>query len=70
MAGQYMESEVIESGPYFVELAQNVYQTGNDATMKFRHGTSKANCEAASWGLYTGVFKSLGFVQIRLEVSA
>lgn len=66
-AGEYMESEVVETGAYSVSLFQNEYQTGDTVAIKYRHGSSKANCEAAAWAAYIAPFISDGYVQIRLE---
>ena len=65
--GEYMESEVIVTGTLTVELLQNNYAAGDDVLLRYRHGASEAACLAASWTNYTGVFDSLGYVQVRLE---
>jgi hypothetical protein len=66
-SGEYMESEVVNTGTNLYEIDQNVYQAGDDVTIKFRHGATEAACLAAAYGNYTVPFDSLGFVQIRLE---
>ena len=67
-AGEYMESEVIETGVVTVELLQNNYDiTGDDVLLRYRHGNSEANCLLAAWNDYVAPFVSLGFVQVRLE---
>lgn len=66
-SGEYMESEVVNTGANLYEIDQNVYQAGDDVTVKFRHGATEAACLAAAFGAYVAPFDSLGFVQIRLE---
>jgi hypothetical protein len=68
-SGEYMESEVVETGALTIELLQNNYQAGDTVTLKYRHGVSGVACQAAGWNSYTGVFVSLGFVQVRIEVA-
>jgi hypothetical protein len=66
-SGEYMVSELVNSGPYTVTLVQNKYDgTGDDVTMHYRHGATEADCLDASYLLYTGSFTSLGIVQTRL----
>lgn len=67
--GEYLESEIVETGAVDVEIAQNVYAVGDTVLLKYRHGNSVANCLAASWNNYTIAFTSLGYVQIRMEAS-
>jgi len=65
--GEYMISEVVNTGAYTVSLFQNLYDvTGDDVDLDYRHGNTKAACEAAGWNDYTVPFTSLGYVQIRL----
>lgn len=66
-AGEYMESEVIQTGTVNVWLGQNVYQAGDNVAMFYRHGNTEAACLLAVWNAYVGIFASLGYVQIRLE---
>lgn len=69
-AGEYMESNVVETGTLTVEILQNLYDvSGDNVVLKYRHGDSQANCLAAGWNLYTVPFMSLGFVQVRLEAT-
>ena len=62
-----MVSEVINTGALTMELLQNVYVSGDDVFLKYRHGSSASACEVASWNDYTVPFMSLGFVQVRIE---
>jgi len=66
-AGEYMVGEVVDTGTQTVELLQNEYAVGDDVTLEYRHGATRAACEAAGWNAYTVPFASLGFVQVRLE---
>ncbi len=66
-AGEYMESEVVETGTSTVELLQNNYQAGDTVLLRYRDGATEAACLAASWTNYTVPFDSAGFVQVRLE---
>ena len=65
--GEYMVSEVVNTGVRTVELLQNNYDiTGDDVNLDYRHGATEVACEAAAWNDYSVPFVSLGFVQIRL----
>lgn len=66
--GQYMVSEVVETGIQNVELLQNNYASGDTVTLQYRHGATQVACEAADWNDYTVPFISLGYVQVRIEV--
>lgn len=67
-AGEYMESEVVNTGIKTVELDQNHYDiTGDTVKLEYRHGATIVDCEAAGWNDYTIPFLSLGFVQVRIE---
>jgi hypothetical protein len=67
-AGEYMESEVVNTGVKFVELLQNNYDiTGDDVLLKYRHGATEVACLASAWNNYTVPFLSLGYVQVRIE---
>lgn len=65
--GQYMYSEVVNTGGIYVELLQNVYASGDTVTLQYRHGITQTACEAASWNAYSGQFISLGYMQVRIE---
>jgi hypothetical protein len=67
--GEYMVSEVFQTGANIIVILQNEYSQGDYAVLKYRHGTTQSACEAASWNLYSGQFASLGYVQIRLEAT-
>lgn len=66
-AGEFMESEIIETGTESIELLQNVYAAGDEVLIKYRHGATVEDCEAATWIIYSTSFDSLGFVQVRIE---
>lgn len=66
--GEYMESEVVNTGVQTVELLQNNYDPGGDTILlRYRHGNSQANCLLAAWNNYVAPFVSLGYVQVRIE---
>lgn len=68
--GEYMESEVVNTGIINTELLQNDYDgSGDNVVLKYRHGDTEENCLGASWTIYTISFESLGYVQIRLEAT-
>jgi hypothetical protein len=63
-----MEGEIVDTGTYTVTIYQNKYDvSGDDVTLRYRHGATPAACLAASWNDYTVPFTSLGYVQLRLE---
>lgn len=66
-SGEYMESEIVHTGEYTVELLQNNYKVGNDVQLRYRHADSQANCLLAGWQDYAAPFDSDGYVQIRLD---
>ena len=61
-----MISEIVNTGAIEVEILQNNYASGDDVTLEYRHGATKAACLAASWNSYTAHFTSLGYVQVRV----
>lgn len=66
-SGEYMISEVVETGVIEVTLLQNNYGSGDTVLLQYRHGASISDCQSASWNTYTVPFISLGFVQVRVE---
>ena len=63
-----MVSEAIDTDTLTVALFQNTYDpTGDDVTLKYRHGATEGACLAAGWNAYTVPFVSLGYVQIQIE---
>lgn len=66
-SGEYMESEIVETGAGLYEIDQNYYKAGDNVTLKYKHGATQAACDAAEFGAYSAPFDSLGFVQIRVE---
>jgi len=65
-AGEYMISEMVNTGVITCELLQNEYAVGDDVTLEYRDGATAAACNAAAWGAYAAPFESLGYVQIRV----
>lgn len=68
--GEYMNGEVVITGVSKVQLLQNVYKSASTVTLKYRHGATEVACLAADWNTYTGIFTSLGYVQVRVEATA
>jgi hypothetical protein len=65
-AGEYMISEMVNTGVITCQLLQNEYAVGDDVTLEYRDGATAAACNVADWVEYTIPFESLGYVQIRL----
>jgi hypothetical protein len=61
-----MISEVVEIA-CLVEIATNVYATGDSVAVFYRHGATEGACLDANWIAYTVPFDSLGYIQVRLE---
>ena len=67
-SGEYMESDIVNTGTVYVEVLQNNYDVlGDDVTLSYRHGATPNACAAAGWNSYTVPFSSLGYVQVRLD---
>lgn len=70
-AGEYMESEVVNSGSETITVTKDKYGSGGmgtaGITVKYRTGATVAVCEAASWTAYSTPFSSLGYFQVRVE---
>lgn len=64
-----MESEVVNTGSYIVNLYQNQYLYGDTIVLKYRTAATEGACLAAEWVVYTGFFISLGYTQVRVEVT-
>ena len=65
-AGEWMISEVVDTGATTVTLQLNKYAAGDAVTIEYRHGATEVACLSAVWNAYAAPFASLGFVQIRL----
>lgn len=66
--GQYVESEVINIEAGLKEINLDDYQSGSGAVIvKYKDGSSVANCEADTWNTYSVPYTSEGYSQIRLE---
>jgi hypothetical protein len=66
--GEYMDSEVVNTGTRTVKLIQNKYGiVGDSVKIEYRHGATEALCLAAEWNDYLAPFISEGFVQAKLE---
>jgi hypothetical protein len=70
-AGEYMISEVVNTGLKTVEIDQNYYDdTGDNIKLSYRHGATENDCQAAVWIDYSTPltpFASLGYVQVMIE---
>lgn len=65
--GNYMQSEIVNTGANSIQLLQNRYSGGDTGILKYRSGSNVINCEAAGWEIYSGSFASFGYTQIRVE---
>jgi hypothetical protein len=65
-AGEYMISEVVDTGAVNVEILYNVYTAGDTIDLDYRTGASRTACQAAAWNNYVSGFLSSGYVQIRV----
>jgi len=67
-AGEYMESETWNTGAVDVELTLNKYETGlGSCVVKYKTGTTQADCEGQAWATYSSPFTSGGWVKVRIE---
>lgn len=66
-SGEYMQSEIVDTGDMIVELIANKYQAGGTFTVKYRTAASPAAVLAASWSDYSVPFASSGYTQARVE---
>lgn len=66
-SGEYMESEIVETGVRSIQLLINEYATGDSATIKYKNGGTVAACNADSWNTYSVPFTSDGYVKVRLD---
>lgn len=68
--GEYMESVDWNLGSCLfnsARLRQNVYQAGDDVTLKYKTAATQGALAGVGWSAYTGPFQSLGWVKIRIE---
>lgn len=65
-AGEYMISEIVDTGNVDIEILYNVYIAGDVIDLDYRHGADVDACEAAAWNNYVGAFTSLGYAQVRV----
>lgn len=65
--GEYMISEIVNTGAIVVALRQNFYKTtGDDVSIYYRTAATEGGITSASWLLYGEQFTSLGYVQVKL----
>ncbi len=65
-SGEYLDSEVVDTGSNTVRLQANKYAAGDTVTIQYRTAVSYAACLAAAWSPYTTPFTSLGYSQARI----
>lgn len=68
-SGNYMESEIINTGANWLSITKDKYGGSNISILKYRSASSVSDCQNASWQTYSGSFSSGGYTQIRLEHS-
>lgn len=68
-SGEYMESEIVNTGAQTVEILGNKYQSGDIVMLFYKTGNSKTTCESASWTGYAAPFVSSGYVKIKVMPS-
>jgi len=70
-AGQYMISEIVDTGANEMTLEYNKYDAGDAVTISWRTAANAAALDAMAdgdnWTEYVGHFTSLGCVQVRVE---
>lgn len=64
--GEYMTSEIVNTGAQTVELDQNHYKAGDNVKIEYRTASTYSGIDPEAWVEYTVPFKSLGFVHIRV----
>lgn len=67
--GEYMEAQTVYTGAYNITLDYNHYGVGDVIVLKYRHGATQEDCEAAAYAIYAGPFDCLGYVQVRVEAT-
>lgn len=65
--GEYMESEIIQTGSETITVTYNYYATGDSITVKYRTAATSAGITGESWSTYSTPFASSGYIQLRLE---
>jgi hypothetical protein len=50
-----------------VVLKLNKYGSGDDFVIKYKKGTTIAECNGSVWLLYTGPFTHVGYIRLRVE---
>jgi regulation of enolase protein 1 (concanavalin A-like superfamily) len=66
-ADEYMELEATYTGSENVTISVNSYQSGTgNYYLEYKTSASAAGLSSASWLSYTGLFSSLGYMQLRV----
>lgn len=68
--GEYMTSEIINTGAEVVALRQNFYASGDDVNLYYRTAATEGGIATATWIRYTDQFTSLGYAQIKLDAGS
>ena len=66
-AGEYLESEAVETAEATVTLSQNDYRPGDAATLKYRTADTLGALAVAGWLAYAVPFVSDEYTQVRIE---
>lgn len=68
-AGEYMESNIVQTGAQTILLTINQYASGDTPTIKYRTASSPGVLTGTAYSTYSTPFSSSGYVQVRLESS-
>ena len=69
-SGGYIELETWNLGVMLCEITKDQYNTGSGTlTIKYKNGSTEANCDADTWNTYSVPFACTGWIKIRVEES-
>ena len=64
----YIETETWCFGVKKCKISKDKYALGfGEVSIKYKTGSTKADCEADSWKKYTGDFDCLGWVKVKID---
>ena len=66
-SGQYMNSPIVSTGVKAVRINKDKYRTGTTSVLKYRTCAVSDCSDVPAFTIYSDVFNSLGYVQIRVE---
>lgn len=69
-SGEYMESEIVNTGSVTVTVATNNYTAGDTVTVSYRTAATEGGVSGASYSTYSAPFASSGYVQVKVSSSA